>query len=392
MIKIGTIAWYNLVRMFRERTNLFFVLVFPLLIIALLGAQFGDPETEGSEPPEIGLTGDGELAARAAEQIDESGAARVRWVDSESELRDLVGDETLPVGVAVPPDAEATLRDGEQPRITLLLGSDEDVSTLRGVATRAFSAEAAVPGVVGQLAATTDAPESEVAQVASQLADDLTPIEVENVVAGGAEANEIDFGFNQVAVGMLLLFVFLNTLTGAAELVQSRSEGVSRRMVATPTSLRTIVVGEGVGRWGIGLFQAAYIMIASAVLFGVEWGDLASAIAVIAVFAAVAAGAAMLIGALMANAEQTAAITVLVGLVLGALGGTMFPLELFGSTMSTVAHVTPHAWGIDALTEMGRHGATLVEVLPQLGVLAAMAVVLAGLAAWRLRLTLTRLR
>ncbi|MFW6204384.1 MAG: ABC transporter permease [Actinomycetota bacterium] len=387
MTKIGTIAWYNLARMFRERTNLFFVLVFPLLIIALLGAQFGDRET-----PEIGIAGDGELAARAAERIDESGAALVRWVGSERELRNLVGDEMLPVGVAVPPDAEATLRDGEQPRITLLLGSGDDVSTLQGVATRAFSAEAAVSGVVGQLAATTDAPEAEVSQAVSQLASDLPPIEVENALAGGGEVDEVEFGFDQVAVGMLLLFVFLNTLTGAAELVQSRTEGVSRRMVATPTSLRTIVVGEGLGRWGIGLFQAAYIMVASAVLFGVEWGDLASAVAVVAVFAAVAAAAAMLIGAVLSNAEQTAAVTVLVGLVLGALGGTMFPLELFGSTMSTVAHVTPHAWGIDALTEMGRRGATLVEVLPQLGVLAAMAVVLAGLAAWRLRLTLTRLR
>lgn len=387
MTKIGTIAWYNLARMFRERTNLFFVLVFPLLIIALLGAQFGDRGT-----PEIGIAGDGELAARAAERIDESGAAHVRWVGSERELRDLVGDETLPVGVAVPPDAEATLRDGEQPRITLLLGSGDDVSTLQGVVTRAFSAEAAVSGVVGQLAATTDAPEAEVSQAVSQLANDLPPIEVENALAGGGEVDEVEFGFDQVAVGMLLLFVFLNTLTGAAELVQSRTEGVSRRMVATPTSLRTIVVGEGLGRWGIGLFQAAYIMVASAVLFGVEWGHLASAVAVVAVFAAVAAAAAMLIGAVLSNAEQTGAVTVLVGLVVGALGGTMFPLELFGSTMSTVAHVTPHAWGIDALTEMGRRGATLVEVLPQLGVLAAMAVVLAGLAAWRLRLTLTRLR
>ncbi len=387
MIKIGSIAWYNLVRMFRERTNLFFVLVFPILIIAVLGAQFGDRST-----PEIGITGEGELAADAAERIDESGAARVRWVDSEADLRDLVDDEALPVGVVVPPDAEATLQQGEQPRLTVLLGPADEAAALQGVATRAFSAEAAVPGVIGQLATTTEAPESQVSQVVARLAGELPPIEVERVLQGGGEAAEVGFGFDQVAVGMLLLFVFLNTLTGAAELIQSRMEGVSRRMVATPTSLRTIVVGEGLGRWGIGLFQAAYIMVATAVLFGVEWGHLPTAVAVVAVFAAVAAGAAMLIGAVLENDAQAGAVTVLVGLVLGALGGTMFPLELFGSTMSTVAHVTPHAWGIDAFTEMGRHGATLVEVLPELGVLAAMAVVLAGLAAWRLRLTLTRLR
>jgi ABC-2 type transport system permease protein len=82
---------------------------------------------------------------------------------------------------------------------------------------------------------------------------------------------------------------------------------------------------------------------------------------------------------------------VLAGLALGALGGTMLPLELFNSTMNTVAHITPHAWAIDAFTQTGRHGATLVDLLPELGVLAAMAAVLIVLASWRLRVTLTRL-
>jgi ABC-2 type transport system permease protein len=68
----------------------------------------------------------------------------------------------------------------------------------------------------------------------------------------------------------------------------------------------------------------------------------------------------------------------------------MLPLELYNSTMNTVAHITPHAWAIDAFTKMGRHGATLVDLLPEVGVLAAMALLLIGLASWRLRVTLTR--
>ena len=64
------------------------------------------------------------------------------------------------------------------------------------------------------------------------------------------------------------------------------------------------------------------------------------------------------------------------GLVLAALGGWMMPLELFPDTMRTVAHLTPHAWAYDAFAEIQRRGGTLVDVLPQLGVLAGMAVVL----------------
>lgn len=385
-MKALTIAWFNLIRMFRERSNLFFVLIFPILIIAALGSQFG-----GQDTPEIGMSADTDYAERAAERITETGAAQVRWVDSAEQLPDLVDNGTVPVAALVPDDADDTLAAGEAPQVTIMLGDGDQVTALAAVVERAFAAEAVVPGVTGQLAAETGRPIDEVAPVVDGVAGTLAPVQVERLAVGGEEPEGEPFGFAQIAVGMLMLMTFLNALTGAANLIESRTFGVSRRMVATPTSLRTIVLGEGMGRWGVGIFQAIYIMIATALIFGVEWGDPLTAVAIVALFAAVAAGAAMLIGAVMHNAEQAAGVTVMAGLALGALGGSMLPLDLFGSTMRTVAHVTPHAWAIDAFTEMARHGAGFVDVLPQLGVLATMAIALIGLAAWRLRLTLTRL-
>lgn len=385
MTKIVTIAWYNLVRLFRERSNLFFVLIFPILLVAVIGSQFG-----GDSEPEIGVTGGGSFTEQAAERLEATGAATVRTVGDEDALRDDVGSGSMPVGVVVPDDVEAMLQAGESPEITVLVGEGDQAPQLAEVASRAFTAEAVVPGVTGELAGRSDRPADEVSDVVSQTSEALAPVEIVEVAAGGGELEEPQFGFSQIAVGILLLFTFLNALTGATALIQSRKHGVSRRMVGTPTSLRTIVLGEGLGRWGVGMFQGVYIMVASALLFAVSWGNLGTAVVVLAVFAAVAAGAAMLIGALMSNDEQAAGITVMVGLVLGALGGCMFPLELFGSTMTTVAHVTPHAWGIDAFTAMVRHDATLADILPELGVLAAMAVALIAVATWRLRLTLTR--
>lgn len=383
--KVWSIARFNLLRLFRERANLFFVFVFPILIIAVLGAQFG-----GQDTPEIGVTGSGEFTQRAAERIEDTGAARVRWVESADELQRLVSDGTLPVGVIVPNQPDEVLSHGDTPQITALLGTGDQVRQLEAVVARAFTAEAVIPGVARQLSELTGQPADQVAELVGQTATTMAPVEVDRVLSGGGDPDEQPIGFAQIAVGMLLLMTFLNALTGAAALIQSRRHGVSRRMVATPTTLRTIVMGEGFGRWGVGMFQAIYIMVATALIFGVMWGHLPTAIVVVALFAAVAAGAAMLIGAVMQNDEQAAGVTVLIGLALGALGGSMFPLELFGSTMRAVAHVTPHAWAIDAFTQMGRHGATLMDILPQLAVLAAMATALIALASWQLRRTLTR--
>lgn len=384
--KVWSIARYNLLRMFRERANLFFIFVFPVLIVFVLGTQFGEDEA-----PEVGVTGSGDLVDRTIEQLEDTGAADVRRVATADELTDLVEEETLLVGAVVPDGGEDSLREGGRLELTVVLGPSDDAAQLEGVVTRAVEAAAVVPRVSGLLLPEVDAPASEVAEVVARTAAVLPEVEISRVVAGGGDPDDEAFGIDQLAVGMLLLMTFLNALTGAAALIQSRKHGVSRRMVGTPTSIRTIVVGEGLGRWSVGMFQAVYIMVATALLFGVSWGNLAAAIVVLALFAATAAGAAMLVGALMRNDEQAAGVTVMVGLGMGALGGAMLPLELFGSTMRTIAHVTPHAWGIDALTEMNRHGGTIVDILPQLGVLAGFAMVLIGLASWRLRLTLTRL-
>jgi ABC-2 type transport system permease protein len=67
----------------------------------------------------------------------------------------------------------------------------------------------------------------------------------------------------------------------------------------------------------------------------------------------------------------------------------MVPLEIFTPSMRTIAHATPHAWANDAFAELVRHGGTIADILPQLGVLLAFAVALLGLAAWRLRIAIT---
>jgi ABC-2 type transport system permease protein len=58
--------------------------------------------------------------------------------------------------------------------------------------------------------------------------------------------------------------------------------------------------------------------------------------------------------------------------------------------MTRVAHLTPHAWALDGFAELVRRDGTVVDILPELGVLTAYATILLVLAAWRLRAVLTR--
>jgi ABC-2 type transport system permease protein len=161
-------------------------------------------------------------------------------------------------------------------------------------------------------------------------------------------------------------------------------------MLSTPTPIRTIVVGESLGRFGTALLQGVYIMILTLIIFQVDWGDPLAAVLILIALSAVGAGAGMLMGATFSNDQQAAGVGVMVALGLAALGGAMFPIDLFSPTMQRIAHVTPHAWALDGYAELVRRDGSTIDILPELGVLALYALVLLALASWRLRVAITR--
>jgi ABC-2 type transport system permease protein len=236
----------------------------------------------------------------------------------------------------------------------------------------------------------TDAGFEAALEVAQSETGSAPGLDVETTAVGEAlfpaTLGRFDLGASQ----QLTLFTFLTALAGSAALILSRKLGISRRMLSTPTSARTIVLGEAAGRWAVAMVQGLYIVAATFLLFRVDWGDPLGALLLLVTFSAVGAGAGMLMGATFSNDQQAGGIGVVLSLGLAALGGAMLPLELFSPAMNRVAHFTPHAWAIDGFAELVRRDGTVLDILPELGVLTAYAAVLLALASWRLRVVLTR--
>jgi ABC-2 type transport system permease protein len=236
----------------------------------------------------------------------------------------------------------------------------------------------------------TDLPFPETFAISQGLAEDDPGIGVEVSALGEAVFPDTLGRFDLGASQQLVLFVFLTALSGSAALILTRQLGISRRMLSTPTGVSAILTGESLGRFGTGLVQGLYIMIVTLVVFSVNWGDPLGAILILMAICAVGSGAAMLMGAVFRNEQQAGGVAVVLSLALAALGGAMIPIELFSPTMQGIALLTPHAWALDAFAELVRNDGTVVDILPQLGVLAVYAAVLLGLASWRLRVVITR--
>lgn len=382
-MKVLWIAVANLRRMFRVRTNIFFVFVFPMALILILGATFG-----GSFTPRLGVVaqGSGPLGAALVQQLERTPHLRVVTVSDPGALLTQVERGNLEAGLVIPSGYGPAIRAGRGVSLRYMARPDQSSQQLGETVRGAVAKQAALLGaarfaVAEHSAASFDAGLAEAARISPA----VPPVSVTQTTAGTAVFAKTLGQFDEGAWTELLLFLFLIALTGAVALIETRRLGMSRRMLATPTSPGTVIAGETLGRVLIAVVQAAVIIFGSALLFGVHWGQPAGAAAVVILFALVGAGAGIFLGTLFRNEQQATGVSLLLGLGLGALGGCMVPLEVFSPTMRRVAHITPQAWGNDAFARLVGHGASVGGILPQLGVLAAYAVALLALASWRLR-------
>jgi linearmycin/streptolysin S transport system permease protein len=384
-VKALVIAGSNLRRILRDRANIFFLFILPMMIILLIGAAFG------GESARLGTvsTGSGLLGEQLVEGLDRQPNLEVDRFGNEPDLRHAVERGRVQAGLVVPADYDASVRSGKSVALPYFARPDSIAQELRLTVEAVVAEQAGVIRAARLLEREGLAEGPAAFEQAAQAAAQAPRVPVRVTETSGDPYEETGGRFDLSASTQLLLFIFLTSLTGASALIESRRLGVSRRMLSTPTSSRTILLGEALGRLAIAVTQALLIIVGSIVMFGVDWGDPLAAIVLVLAFCLVGSGAGMLLGSALTNEEQATAVSLLLGLGLAALGGSMVPLEVFPETMRTIAHLTPHAWGNDGFSELLRHGGGLADVTTDVGVLLAWAAALLAIATWRLRRSLT---
>ncbi|MDI3241984.1 ABC transporter permease [Arthrobacter sp. AL08] len=385
MSAVIAIATVELRRFLRDKSNIFFVFVFPLMLILLLGSQFG----AGSGQARVTISGPASELSRALTAELQSAGVAVSTTGADAARSDLSRGRT-DVGVFLDNSDAAAFDAGRPTELDVVMASQSSALT---VMQQVRTAVLAAGLERSQLAALTGAgipaerARTALDQAAVQIAAPTAEIVNTNDVAQEFRGlGRFDLGASQ----QLLLFVFLSSLTGAATLIQARRFGVVGRVMSAPVSSGQIVAGQALGRFAIASVQGGFIMAGTALLFGVDWGNLWLSALVLVIFCAVSAAAAMTVGSVMDNDTAAAGVGVGGGLVLGGLGGCMVPPEFFPEALAAVSFATPHRWAYEAFAAIQRRDGTLADILPQLGVLAGMAAALLLLGTWLLRRSLNR--
>lgn len=382
-MKTLLIARANIVRMFRDRIGLVFTFALPVVIIVVMGLAFGG---QGTRHIGIADADASQLSSELITAIDQTrGPLEIKRFAAAADLRDAIQRNTIDMGLVIPAGYDAAVRSGGTGQVEYVARPETITSAIRPILDDAVNGEAALFKAARFAAAQRSISFDQALADARALQPQIGAVSVSSEMTG---EQIIETGMNGYIMGaqsQLVLWMFMTSMTAATALIVSRQLGVSRRMFATPTHGRTILLGEMLGRFGVAMIQGLFIFVGTAFLFSVEWGDPIAAMAIIVSFGLVSTGVAMVVGSIATNAEQASSVGVGVAMLLGAFGGAMVPPEVFPEIMRTVSHVTPHAWAIDGLRAVAIGDADLVGVLPEIAVLLAFAGVLLGFATFRFR-------
>jgi len=191
------------------------------------------------------------------------------------------------------------------------------------------------------------------------------PRMIELLVDEAGEQQEIPSGFKQAVPGILVMFIMMIALTsGALALFLERKTGVLRRLAASPITRRELILGKWLGKWMLATCQLIYGMIMGSLLFSIHWGPHWPMVFVLLLsWAAACAGFAIMMGSVAQNEGQVNGIPVIVSMLLAALGGCWWPIEVAPEWMQQLAMFLPTGWVMDALHQLMYFGAGLGDVV-----------------------------
>ncbi len=190
-----------------------------------------------------------------------------------------------------------------------------------------------------------------------------------------AEASGIQRGFGQSVPGMSTLYVIFTVLAGTVILLRERRQWTLQRLAAMPLTRAQILGGKILTYFTLGMIQYAIVFTIGLVV-GLDLGnDLPAMLALMAAFTLCMTALALALATRVTSEGQANGLRNLIALTLAPLGGAWWPLEIVPSFMQRIGHLSPVAWVMDGFQQLIFNQGTFVDVLPEIGILLAIALV-----------------
>lgn len=322
----------------RDRSQVFFTVLLPLMFMVLLASVFG-------------ATGDS--------------ASRVLAVGEVPVLDGADPDEFAVTSVPDLDGALLMLREGDADAAVV-----QDGDTVRIYPSPTSQTSGAIAS--GKLSALVDDVNVEVLSAAAPGAPVLVA-EVEEADEGGLRP------IQYLAPGILAWGVAISGVFGAAgTIVDWKRDKLLRRLRLTPASVQTFLGAKVSVNLLVAVGQTVVFLAVAALVFGLElsaWSWFAVPLVLLGTLAFLAIG--VVIGGIAQTSPGAAGLSNLVTMPMAFVSGAFWPLALSPEWVQWISYLSPMRYLNEALQSVVVYGNPPVTVLPQLGFLAIFAAVVA---------------
>jgi ABC-2 type transport system permease protein len=199
-------------------------------------------------------------------------------------------------------------------------------------------------------------------------------IRLKRTTLSGDEPAQFDV-LAYLAPAMALMFLMYTVSNGGRSILAERAGGTLPRLQVSPTTNTQVLGGKLLGIFLTGVAQVGILILASALLFGVKWGDPLAVALLIVAAAAGATGWGSLLAALAKTPAQVMSVGSALMLIFAIIGGSFGNNIPLPDWLQFVAKITPNAWGIQGFSALG-NGGSLGDVTTNIVALFGMAAVL----------------
>ncbi len=178
------------------------------------------------------------------------------------------------------------------------------------------------------------------------------------------------------AAGIAVMFLLFSASGAGGTLLDEVDSGTLERLLTSRASMGTVLAGKWLFITLLGVFQITVMFVWGMVAFRLDLLPHLPGFFVMTFFtAAAAAGFGLVLATLCKSRQQLGGLSTILILTQSALGGSMFPRFLMPESIRKIGNFTFNAHALDGYQAVFWRDARLLELWPQVAVLAGLTVV-----------------
>ncbi len=391
-MKFHIIAAKDIKIILRDRNALLMMFLVPMLIISISGLALGGDYEQNIRITVLVVDLDNDEVSRGlVEFLEEIDILDVDMESNEFAARDRVKNQEYGRLIIVPLGFTESVMTGQDTELLIIVNPIEESSnTVLEKIVEGYANRMSTNVVVVKTASAYGIPvytEEQILEIVDTAEEFVHPPPVE-VTIQSTTSNLVEFSaFTQYVPGFAVMFLMFTTVQiGSVSLIKEHEAGTLRRLVTAPISKAEIIGGKIASTFIRGFVQLTVLIYFGHVVFGLDLGsDILALFVLIAAITLASTGLGVLVAVLVKTADQADSVSLLLVMIMSALGGSWWPLFIEPQFMQDMAHFTITAWAMEGFYDLIYFDLGLNGILEEVGWLVLMMVIFFGIAISRFK-------